>query len=145
MRLAWAITVHKSQGLTFSHVIIDFTGGAFAGGQTYVALSRCTSLDGIVLKKQISRSDIFIKPEIISFSRQFNDKKLIEQSLKLAQADRLYQEAVKYFDKGDFDNFLNVFFDDPRRSGVRQRTGSLCPIAKLLFSKKLLEREFSPH
>ena len=45
MRLAWAITIHKSQGLTFNHVIIDFSGGAFAGVQTYVSLSRCTSLD----------------------------------------------------------------------------------------------------
>ena len=44
IRLAWAITVHKSQGLTFNRVIVDFTGGAFAGGQTYVALSRCCSL-----------------------------------------------------------------------------------------------------
>lgn len=50
VRLAWAITVHKSQGLTFSRVVIDFTGGVFAGGQAYVALSRCTSLEGIQLK-----------------------------------------------------------------------------------------------
>lgn len=51
IRLAWAITVHKSQGLTFSRVVIDFTGGVFAGGQAYVALSRCTSLDGIQAQK----------------------------------------------------------------------------------------------
>ena len=98
MRLAWAITVHKSQGLTFNHVIIDFSGGAFAGGQTYVALSRCTSLDGIILKKRISRSDIFIKPEIIHFSQNFNNPRLIEQSMKLAQADRLYHTAAKQFE-----------------------------------------------
>ena len=63
IRLAWAITVHKSQGLTFSRVVIDFTGGVFAGGQAYVALSRCTSLDGIQLKKPINRADIFVRPE----------------------------------------------------------------------------------
>jgi len=65
LRLAWAITVHKSQGLTFNRVIVDFTGGAFAGGQTYVALSRCVSLEGIVLKKEITPRDIFINPEIV--------------------------------------------------------------------------------
>ena len=61
IRLAWAITVHKSQGLTFSRVVIDFTGGVFAGGQAYVALSRCTSLEGIQLKKPINRADIFVR------------------------------------------------------------------------------------
>ena len=53
MRLAWAITVHKSQGLTFRQVSIDFTGGVFAGGQAYVALSRCTSLEGISLTEPL--------------------------------------------------------------------------------------------
>lgn len=53
IRLAWAITVHKSQGLTFKHVNIDFSGGVFAGGQTYVALSRCTALEGICLQEPI--------------------------------------------------------------------------------------------
>ena len=85
LRLAWAITIHKSQGLTFRKVTIDFTGGVFAGGQVYVALSRCTSLEGICLKKDISRSDIFVKPEIIRFAQQFNDEKAIEQAMKKAK------------------------------------------------------------
>ena len=66
VRLAWAITVHKSQGLTFSQVQIDFGGGgAFAGGQTYVALSRCTSLQGITLKAPLRQSDIFVRAEVL--------------------------------------------------------------------------------
>ncbi len=110
MRLAWAITVHKSQGLTFNKVTIDFSGGAFAGGQTYVALSRCTSLEGLSLKKPIQKSDIFVNPEIVKFSKLFNDKRLIEQSLKIASADKLYNDAIRYFDQADFVQFLPTFF-----------------------------------
>lgn len=79
LRLAWAITVHKSQGLTFDHVKIDFTGGIFAGGQTYVALSRCTSLEGLSLSEPIQRSNIFVRPEVIHFSRNFNTQTLFIQ------------------------------------------------------------------
>ncbi|MGN0048309.1 MAG: ATP-dependent RecD-like DNA helicase [Bacteroides sp.] len=110
IRLAWAITVHKSQGLTFSRAVIDFTGGVFAGGQTYVALSRCTSLEGIQLKKPINRTDIFIRPEIVSFSEQFNNRTAIDRALKQAQADVQYIAAVHAFDRGDFEQFLNEFF-----------------------------------
>ena len=57
-RLAWAVTIHKSQGKTFDHIMVDLERGAFATGQTYVALSRCTSFDGIVLKRPIAKSSI---------------------------------------------------------------------------------------
>lgn len=110
VKLAWAITVHKSQGLTFSRVVIDFTGGVFAGGQAYVALSRCTSLDGIQLKKPINRSDIFVKQEIVNFAQRFNNRQDIDRALKQAQADVEYLEATKAFDKGEFDTFLTHFF-----------------------------------
>lgn len=108
-RLAWAITVHKSQGLTFSRVVIDFTGGVFAGGQAYVALSRCTSLEGIQLKKPISRADIFVRPEIVSFSGRFNNRQAIDKALKQAQADVQYAAAARAFDKGDFETCLEQF------------------------------------
>ena len=90
LKLAWAITVHKSQGLTFSRVVIDFTGGVFAGGQAYVALSRCTSLQGIELRRPIQRADIFVKPEITAFARRFNDRQAIDRAMKQAQADVRY-------------------------------------------------------
>lgn len=110
LRLAWAITVHKSQGLTFKHVKIDFTGGAFAGGQTYVALSRCTSLEGISLKEPLRRSDIFVRPEVVQFSRQYNDNQLISSALKQGQADKQYHDAIKAFERGDMQRALDAFF-----------------------------------
>ena len=58
LRLAWAVTIHKSQGKTFENIVVDLERGAFAAGQTYVALSRCTSLDGIVLKRPITAKSI---------------------------------------------------------------------------------------
>lgn len=110
VRLAWAITVHKSQGLTFSRAVIDFTGGVFAGGQAYVALSRCTSLQGIWLKKPVSRADIFVRPEITEFAAHFNNRMAIDRALKQAQADLWYASAARSFDKGDFQACLDDFF-----------------------------------
>ena len=65
--LAWAVTIHKSQGKTFEKVMIDMGYGAFAHGQTYVALSRCRSLDGIVLRRRIEKRDIMTDPTIKRF------------------------------------------------------------------------------
>ena len=109
IRLAWAITVHKSQGLTFSRVVIDFTGGVFAGGQAYVALSRCTSLEGIQLKKPINRADIFVRQEIVNFAQRFNNRQAIDKALKQAQADVQYVAAVRAFDRGDMEECLEQF------------------------------------
>lgn len=132
IRLAWAITIHKSQGLTFSRVVIDFTGGVFAGGQAYVALSRCTSLNGIQLKKQITRGDIFVRPEIVKFSQRFNNRQSIEKALKQAQADVQYVEAVQHFDKGDFERFLEQFF-----LAIHSRYDIEKPLIKRFIRKKL--------
>jgi tetratricopeptide (TPR) repeat protein len=111
LRLAWAITVHKSQGLTFRRVKIDFSGGgAFAGGQTYVALSRCRSLQGITLEEPIRPTDIFVRPEVIAFARRYNDGKLMRQAIFESKADKEYHDAVVSFDHQDFDAFLQHFF-----------------------------------
>lgn len=132
IRLAWAITIHKSQGLTFSRVVIDFTGGVFAGGQAYVALSRCTSLDGIQLKKQISRSDIFIRPEIVTFAQRFNNPQAINKALKQAQADIQYIEAIRQFDEGNFEECLEQFF-----LAIHSRYDIEKPVARRFIRKKL--------
>lgn len=70
LRLAWAITIHKSQGQTYETVAIDLSGGAFAHGQTYVALSRCVSLGGLYLDSPINRNDIIIDQDVASFMKK---------------------------------------------------------------------------
>ena len=133
IRLAWAITVHKSQGLTFQQVSIDFGGGgAFAGGQTYVALSRCTSLEGITLKEPLRQSDIFVRAEVVRFANQYNDQKLINQALQEGKADREYRDAIRAFDKGDFGTFLDNFF-----KAIHSRYDIEKPHIKRYIRKKL--------
>lgn len=67
LRLAWAVTIHKSQGKTFDRVIIDLGRGAFAHGQTYVALSRCRTLEGVVLRQPITHRDLLTDERVIDF------------------------------------------------------------------------------
>lgn len=107
LKLAWAITVHKSQGLTFEKVMLDFTGGAFAGGQLYVALSRCRSLEGIVMKTRVSPRDVIVNTEVIRFSQNANDKLLIESSLQSARADELYRLASEAFELQEFSGVVD--------------------------------------
>ncbi|HET9485893.1 MAG TPA: helix-turn-helix domain-containing protein, partial [Chryseosolibacter sp.] len=97
VRLAWAITIHKSQGLTFQHAIID-AGESFAPGQVYVALSRCTSLDGLILRSRISPSSISTDPLVLDFARREADDNALTH---LLQQEKLYfqhQQLAKTFD-----------------------------------------------
>lgn len=132
LKLAWAITVHKSQGLTFNQVKIDFTGGVFAGGQAYVALSRCTSLNGISLKEPLRRDEVFVRNEVINFARQFNDTQIMKKALQQSKADKEYHETVRAFDKGDMQKALDYFF-----LAIHSRYDIEKPSAKRLIRRKL--------
>ena len=132
IRLAWAITVHKSQGLTFNQVKIDFTGGVFAGGQTYVALSRCTSLEGISLQEPIKANEVFVRNEVKQFARHYNDSSIIHTALSQSKADKQYHDAVVAFDKGDMQGALDNFF-----LAIHSRYDIEKPLAKRFIRKKL--------
>jgi tetratricopeptide (TPR) repeat protein len=132
IRLAWAITVHKSQGLTFKHINIDFSGGVFAGGQTYVALSRCTALEGICLQEPIKPTDIFVRTDVLNFANHYNDGNIMQKALNESKADKEYHEAIAAFDKGDFDAFIKYFF-----LAIHSRYDIEKPGAKRLIRRKL--------
>lgn len=111
IKLAWALTIHKSQGLTFNKVRIDIGRGAFSGGQTYVALSRCRSLEGISLCSTLNRRDIFVNRYVMDFAAGFNDTRTFDRAMESARADSLYYEASQAFEKGDTSRAVELFHE----------------------------------
>lgn len=103
LRLAWAITIHKSQGLTFDKIVVD-AEDAFAHGQTYVALSRCRTLEGIVLTTPISEKSIINDQEVLAFSKQAEMNQPDE--IVLLESQRTYQLSLVN-ELFDFHSFLN--------------------------------------
>lgn len=96
LRLAWAITIHKSQGLTFQKVAID-AANSFTSGQVYVALSRCTSLDGIVLLSPINRNSIMVDSRIQRFSKNNFNEDLLPDFVNRKKRDTLCNMLIKLF------------------------------------------------
>ena len=134
IKLAWAITIHKSQGLTFSNVVIDLGDRAFTGGQTYVALSRCTSIDGITLTRPLRANDIFVATAVKNFARNFNSQRLVENAIENARADTLYAEAAADFAAGRYRKAISNF-----ASAQAIRNDLIHPTIQRAISRKLTE------
>ena len=98
IRVAFAITIHKSQGKTFERVIIDLSRPTFAHGQLYVALSRCTSFTGLVLKKEIKKGYIRMDWNVVKFITDFQYKKAAAL-MPLEDRIKIIKEAIKSKDK----------------------------------------------
>lgn len=110
IRLAWAITIHKSQGLTFDHVIID-AGQAFAAGQVYVALSRCTSLGGIVLYSRLTQHSISTDPYAIEFSKKEQPVNTLQEILEQEKPRFCAEQLLRYFDWTPYIRSIQSFND----------------------------------
>ena len=91
IKLAWAVTIHKSQGQTFENVFIDLDTGAFSHGQTYVALSRSTSMDGLFFKRKIFKSDIIFDKRIYDF---LSNKTINKYEKEIEENSSNYQERI---------------------------------------------------
>ena len=113
LRLAWSITIHKSQGLTFEKAIID-AEGAFAHGQTYVALSRCKSLEGLVLKSKITPNQIISDSNVISFNENAEanqpNAEILQQSKRKFQLDLISELFNFYKFLYPTNRILDVFY-----------------------------------
>lgn len=108
LKLAWAITIHKSQGQTFQRVIAD-VGFSFAPGQVYVALSRCTSMNGLILKSKIKPQSIITDSRVIQFSKNEVPETLILEELQRGKADYYYAESRKGLKSGNAeDSYENL-------------------------------------
>lgn len=96
LKLAWAITIHKSQGMTFDRMQFDLTRGTFQAGQAYVAVSRLRSLDGLTLSNPIRPHHVTQNQEVRAFANSFNDVSMINDELESGEAIYKYQCAKNY-------------------------------------------------
>ncbi len=111
IKLAWAITVHKSQGLTFSKAIID-VGHAFAPGQVYVALSRLRSLDGLILRTRIDPSVVSSDREVVAFTERGTQQEPLQLQLKAKQREYLQLLVAGTFDFSDIQRKIEYTLKD---------------------------------
>jgi len=112
IRLAWALTIHKSQGQTYEQVCLDLTSRTFAAGQMYVALSRCTSLEGLYLKMPVKKKDIIVEPKVSMFmARRETIKVEIEEGVT-----EEYEETITVIHHDEIIDLTNAEVEDVKNN-----------------------------
>lgn len=146
VRLAWAVTIHKSQGLTFEKAIVD-AGQSFAAGQVYVALSRLTKLDGMVLKSKITPASINTDPRIIDFAKNESSEQALENQLMMSQQIFAEQAVAQAFDFAEvYDLWLDFTKEMIRRSIPEKDAASAFAVQNLEQIKAMEQtgKKFEP-
>lgn len=128
LRLAWAITIHKSQGLTFDNMILDLSRGTFAPGQLYVALSRVRTLGGLYLTRPVKPSDFRKDDEVMAFTANFNNDTVIEQ--QLAEGKALYP----YLRSGDYDGAVSKYMELAKEALLKGEHRAACVLFKKMMN-----------
>ena len=143
VKLAWAVTVHKSQGLTFDKAVID-VGQAFAPGQVYVALSRLRSLDGLILRTRINQNAISNDAAVVNFSTQQDQKEALPQKLQQSQNDYLQRILATTFDFAPLESQFEYFLKDEKGADfeVVSMRGVIPGIAERIRAEKANTEKF---
>lgn len=103
LMLSWAMTIHKSQGKTFNQLQINLGKGSWLSGQTYVALSRCRTLNGLYLTQPITKKDVILDEQILAFSNNFNNEDVYRSSYKAKKSNKESLQTEIEKKKQDFD------------------------------------------
>lgn len=139
IRLAWAVTIHKSQGLTFDKAIVD-AGQSFAPGQVYVALSRLTRLDGLVLKSKITSASINTDPRIIDFAQNESAEEALDNQLRMSQKIFAEQAIAQAFDLAEVYDLWLEFTKDMIRRAIPEKDEASEFALQILNEVKTMEQ-----